>query len=174
MSQWTLLGLGAITSLLGGALACFVFDRLVRRWLGAPNPDAPRRRVPPWFTGTIERIFFTTLVVFDVSGYPVAMIVWLAAKMAATWTGRGTPRNDSEEEEAKRANDYRISSSITLMNGLVSMTFALIGGLIMHYALAPDDDSTDEQASFSLTIPAAPPCLYAHQGAGDTGRIALS
>jgi len=153
MSQWTQLGFGAITSLLGGALACFLFDKLVRRWLGAPKPDAPRRRVPSWFTGTIERIFFTTLVAFDVAGYPVAMIVWLAAKMAATWTGRGTPRNDTEEE-AKQANDYRISSSITLVNGLVSMMFALIGGLIMQYALAPDDDDSNEQASIHLTIPA--------------------
>src|SRR5579862_495308 len=160
MSQWTLLSIGAITSLGGGALACLLFDRLVRRWLGAPKPDAPRRRVPSWFTGTIERVFFTTLVALDVAGYPIAMIVWLAAKMAATWTGRGTPRSDSEEE-VKRANDYRSSSSITLLNGLVSMTFALIGGLIMQYALEPDDDSANEQASFTLTVPVAPPRLYA-------------
>lgn len=152
MSQWTLIWIGVATSLVGGAIGCSLFDKLVRRWLGAPKPEAPRRRMPAWLTGMIERIFFTILVTFDVSGYPIAMIVWLVAKMAATWTGRGTPRDDSEEE-VKRAHDYRISSSITLMNGLVSMIFALIGGLIMQYALSPaDDDLPDDRASIELRL----------------------
>ena len=154
MSQWTQLGLGAIASLGGGALACFLFDKLVRAWLHVPKPDTPSLRVPSWFTGTIERVFFTALVAFDVSGYPTAMIAWLVAKMAVTWTGRGTTRNDSEEE-AKRANDYRISSMITLLNGLVSMTFALIGGLITQYALSPEEENPDERASIILEIPSA-------------------
>ncbi len=158
MSQWTLIGAGVFTSLGLGALGCFLFDKWVRAWLGAPKPEAPRRRVPSWFTGTIERIFFTLLVAFDISGFPIAMIAWLAVKMAVTWSDRGTARNDSEEE-AKRADGYRISSSITLLNGLVSMTFALIGGLIIQYAISLDDDYPDERASISLAIPGAPPRL---------------
>jgi hypothetical protein len=154
MSDWTLLGLGAIASLGGGALACLLFDKVVRAWLHAPRPDMPRLRVPSWFTGTLERIFFTALVAFDVAGYPTAMIAWLVAKMAVTWTGRGAARNDSEEE-VKRASDYRLSSMITLLNGLVSMTFALAGGLIMQYALSPVEDNPDERASIILKNPAS-------------------
>jgi hypothetical protein len=152
MSQWTLLGIGAITSLGVGALACFLFDKFARAWLDAPEPDTPRLRVPGWLTGTIERIFFTTLVAFDISGYPTAMIGWLVAKMAVTWTGRGTPKTDAEAD-ANRADDYRISNLITLLNGLVSMTFALIGGLIIQYALSPEE-SSDQRASFTSTAPA--------------------
>ena len=155
MSQWTLIWIGAITSLAGGAIACALFDKVVRTWLGAPKPGTPRQRMPSWLAGTIERIFFTILVTFDVSGYAPAMILWLLVKMAVTWTGRGTARDDSEEE-AKRANDYRVSSSITLLNGLVSMIFALVGGLIIQYALEPADDEPDNHATFSMSIPDAP------------------
>jgi hypothetical protein len=139
MSQWMLIWIGVIVSLVGGAIACALFDKFAGTGQGASQPGAPGR-IPPWVAGTVERIFFTLLVAFDVSGYPIAMIAWLIAKLAAARIDRGTA--------------YRIPGSLTLLNGLISMTFALIGGVVMQYAMSPDDDSIDEHASFSMIVPA--------------------
>lgn len=87
--------------------------------------DVPGDLIPGSVTGFIERFFFTLLVAFDVSGTGVAMMGWISVKMASGWNTRA--RSDGEEW-AKAVG----KSFIALLAGLVSMTFALIGGLVIR------------------------------------------
>jgi len=65
-------------------------------------------------TGIIERVFFTVVVAFDVSGTATAMMGWIAIKMAAVWN----------------VSQPRAATIFTALGGLMSMFFALTGGLI--------------------------------------------
>lgn len=78
----------------------------------------PSKRLP-MITGVIERTFFTFIVAFDVSGGAIAMMAWLAAKMAVNWN------RVSVSDSATRG-----FSMTALQAGMVSLFFALIGGLI--------------------------------------------
>jgi hypothetical protein len=71
--------------------------------------------------GSIERLFFTTLVAFNVSGTATAMIAWIAIKMATDWQ-RILPRG------AKLW--VRSLAFSALLGNMISLLFALIGGLI--------------------------------------------
>jgi hypothetical protein len=73
----------------------------------------------PTITGIAERFFFTLIIAFDVSGGAVAMIAWLGAKMAVNWN-----RLSGENPVA------RGFSMTALQTGMVSLFFALLGGLI--------------------------------------------
>lgn len=75
--------------------------------------------VPAWLIGILERFFFTILIGAKVSGAAVAMMTWLLVKMASNWN-----KIISEEPDARV---YGISA---LAGGMMSMVFALIGGLI--------------------------------------------
>lgn len=72
-------------------------------------------------TGVIERTFFTILVADDVSGASVAMMGWLAVKMATNWN------RIPEDTWVGRA-----MSMTALQSGMVSLLFALVGGLIIR------------------------------------------
>lgn len=73
----------------------------------------------PVITGLVERTFFTLVIAFDVSGGAIAMIAWLGAKMAVNWN-----RLSGESAVA------RGFSMTALQTGMVSLFFALVGGLI--------------------------------------------
>ncbi len=77
------------------------------------------RIVPPWITGTAESVFFTTAVFFSMSGVLIAMMLWITLKMAAKWGARG--------DRTKGIHYVRLTA---LLGGLISMFFALVGGLI--------------------------------------------
>lgn len=76
------------------------------------------RVIPPWINGVVERLFFTVVVAFDFSAVTVGMVAWIAAKMAAHW---------NTKQQIENIEAIRFSA---LMAGLVSMLFAVIGGLI--------------------------------------------
>ena len=71
-------------------------------------------------TGTIERAVFTLLVAYNVSGTAVAMIVWLGLKTAIGW------------DEQLKTPPGRLHTFHRLFTGLVSLLFALMGGLFIH------------------------------------------
>lgn len=73
----------------------------------------------PLLTGLLERFFFTLVIAFNISGGAVAMFGWLGAKMAVNWN------RQSNNDAVSRA--YAMTA---LQSGLVSLLFALIGGLI--------------------------------------------
>jgi hypothetical protein len=86
------------------------------------HPVRPLPRVPPQLTGLVERFFFTVLVGLDTTGAAIIpivglMFVWLGLKMASNW-------NRPEQKDPTT----RASAFASLLAGLVSMMFALVGG----------------------------------------------
>lgn len=88
------------------------------------NEQSLNSDILPIWTGLIERFFFTLIVAFDISGAAVAMMGWLGAKMAVNWNRQpgDNPVN-------------RAFSMTALQTGVVSLLFALIGGLICRWRL---------------------------------------
>jgi hypothetical protein len=125
--------LGLFTSLVVGSWVTAFFLRRVRRRLdrlrglrgdSVPAPWHGVQDVPPGLTGVIERLFFTVVVAFNVPGAVVAMIAWLAVKMATDWNRPGTPTTAAGAMSA-------------LLGGMVSMLFAVAGGLICSGIFIP-------------------------------------
>jgi hypothetical protein len=55
------------------------------------------RRIPPDLTGTLERILFTLLIAFDISGTATAMIAWTGAKMLANWNSPEAAKDNPDD-----------------------------------------------------------------------------
>ena len=126
MKEWTI---GLVFSLVVGGITTWLFLKVLRLWLGIP--PKPRlsdgsKGVPPWLTGATERFFFTVLIGFNVPGAPTAMIGWLALKLATNW-------NHPDWKEKPNARTFALSA---LLGGLVSMFFALLGGLVCARTLS--------------------------------------
>ena len=85
--------------------------------------DIPDIYVSAPLIGIIERTFFTVLVAFDVSGTAIAMIGWVTLKLTQNW-----------HLLAKEPSIYgRSLAFITILGNIVSMFFALVGGLICRW-----------------------------------------
>jgi hypothetical protein len=94
------------------------------------------REVPAWLMGILERLFFTVLITFNISAAAAAVMGWLAIKMATDWnririiygdpTSGAVPRSLKAKDEAK----LRVFAVSGLLGSLLSMFFALVGGLI--------------------------------------------
>lgn len=116
-----ILGLGF--SLVVGHFAVELFLRQLRKYMALGEKPAlpdPLKRVPPWLTGGLERLFFTFLVAFGVSGTPAAMVGWLALKLATNW-------NHPDFKDSAQARAFAFSG---LVAGLLSMLMAFLGGKI--------------------------------------------
>jgi hypothetical protein len=111
IARWSL---GLAVSLVVGGIVTHLFVRCLRRRINTVNSEATG--VSPWLTGMIERLFFTVVVAFDVSGTATAMMGWLAVKMASNWNRLGVVDPPG--------------AFSALLAGLVSLLFALVGGLI--------------------------------------------
>ena len=120
---------GLLLSLVVGGVASWAFLKVLRWWLGVPSKlrlADGSRGIPPWLTGVIERLFFTVLVGLAISGAPAAMIGWLALKLATNW-------NHPDWKDKANARTFALSA---LLGGLVSMFFALLGGLVCSRTLS--------------------------------------
>ncbi|VVP26484.1 hypothetical protein PS862_04133 [Pseudomonas fluorescens] len=118
--EWVI---GLMLSLVGGGIVCWIFLKALRWWLGdSPKPRLSEgsKGVPPWITGVIERLFFTILIGLEVSAGPTAMIGWLGLKLATNW-------NHPDWKGKPNARTHALSA---LLGGLISMLFAMLGGLI--------------------------------------------
>ena len=117
MTRWIA---GLVFSLGIGHIAIWLFLRWLQRWLGDTPGDKGGKRVPDWVTGSIERLFFTILVgANDASGVPALMLGWLALKLATNWN-----------HPIHKDPELRPFAIRALLAGLLSMMFALVGGLI--------------------------------------------
>lgn len=92
-----------------------------REWV-VPPEQTERIPIQPILIGILERIFFTVLVAFAVSGVATAMIVWVGAKMASGWN-----RIVGGGETWRRMLAFN-----GLMSSLISLLFAVVGGLIAN------------------------------------------
>ena len=114
---------GLVFSVVVGSVVTRVFLTVLRRYErlgGDSDGNSDSRPVPPWLTGALERSFFTVIVALNISGAAVAMIGWLTLKMVTNWNRPGPPRDVTQVRWAFSA----------LLGGLVSMFFAVIGGVI--------------------------------------------
>jgi len=109
---------GFAVSLVLGAFATRKFLKIIRGEIEYKEPEY--KVVPTWILGLVEGTFFTFAVAFDLSGVVVGMIGWIAAKMAAHW-------NTKTEQTTPNIEAVRFSS---LLGSMVSLLFAMIGGLI--------------------------------------------
>jgi hypothetical protein len=119
--------LGLIVSLAIGHGVLKWLHRWLHDRIGIEDQDHP---VPPWLTGLVERFVFFLLVAFDMPATPVTMMAWLGIKMAANWN-RSDSTPPDEEAETKRAQGATAAAVL----GLLSMGFALMGGLLFRYAM---------------------------------------
>ena len=87
-----------------------------------------------YVAGIVERLFFITIVVFDVSGAAGAMITWVVVKMATNWhvIAKGASSNDED------AFAYRRLAFCSLHSSLFSMLLAVVGGLVIKKIIAMD------------------------------------
>jgi len=121
---------GFLVSVGFGAMAIQAGLSCLRQWItqkakdeNIPIPEAYLRElyIPGWLIGIIERVTFTFLVAFDVSGTAAAMFAWVALKMATDWNRL------TADVESIGARSLGLS---TLVGDIVSLLFALVGGLI--------------------------------------------
>ena len=137
--RW-LVGLGF--SLGVGHVAVDQFLKRLRHYMKLgpkPGQGSETQAVPSWLMGVGERFFFTFAVAFNVSGASVAMIGWLGLKLAANWSRPGreaTQEGLDPQESVLRVVRWSLSAAIA---GLLSMTFALLGGLICNSTIWPLD-----------------------------------
>ena len=113
---------GLLVAIVVGHIVTGIFLYTVRGVLGfgSKPKDKTTKRVPPWLTGCVERLVFAVFVGLDISGTAPAMIGWLAIKMATNWN-----RKDMETVTASRPFSFS-----ALLAGLISMLFAVLGGMI--------------------------------------------
>lgn len=96
----------------------------LRKTLSLPEKPAgggTGKPVPGWLTGIIERLFFMIVVAVNVAAAPSAMIGWLALKLATNWN----------HPDWKDTPDARTHAFCALLAGLISMMFAMAGGLLI-------------------------------------------
>jgi len=116
--KW-IIGLGF--SLAVGHYCTKLFLKWLRNKYKVEKPEG-EKSVPPWLTGLIERLFFTIAVAFAPLAAVTAMMAWLGIKTATHW---------ARAHEIREGSDSRFLVFSSLLAGLVSMLFALIGGLII-------------------------------------------
>ena len=109
---------GLFFALVIGNLLTKLFLKIIRKNIGYKKPNY--KVVSPTILGIVEGAFFTVAVAFELPGVIVAMIAWVAAKMAAHW---GT----KSEKDVENIEAVRFSA---LLGSMSSMFFAMIGGLI--------------------------------------------
>ena len=115
--------IGLVVSLVAGGAAAWL---VLRVWRRLPEEGGRGDGVPAWVMGLGERLFFTLAIAFQVPGAAVAMMAWLTVKMLTNWN---RPISADGQNAAEVTTHIRRAMA-SLFAGLVSLTFALIGGLI--------------------------------------------
>jgi hypothetical protein len=106
----------AVSLAIGGLFTGWFLGQL-RSYLNIAKPAG--RDVPNWLIGISERLFFTVLVAFSISGTAIAMIGWITVKVIPNW-----------ELYIKHGTSNKPLVWSSLLASLCSLFFALIGGLI--------------------------------------------
>jgi len=98
-----------------------VYDRYLEKYACRPS-EKEFNPVPisPGLQGYIERLFFTVMFGFGVSGTPIAMMAWLGVKMLTNLNRRDLPEHEIVRSRALTG----------FLGATGSLFFALIGGLL--------------------------------------------
>lgn len=104
-----------------GGIVTGSFLHLLRKRLGVDiatideNPQLSK--VPRSLVGIIERLFFAIAVAFNLSGIIIGMIGWITVKMVSNWN-------------RPELGNHPTGAFTALLGNMVSMLFAMVGGLI--------------------------------------------
>jgi hypothetical protein len=119
---WTVTGLRLIRN--------HVYSKTLKRKEKIDNIYVDSLAVSGWQVGMIERVFFGALVTFDISATAAGMVTWILVKMATDWNRiLGQCQN---EDSMYGARSLAFGS---LLAGMISLFFALIGGIICRRAV---------------------------------------
>ncbi len=130
----TLWAVGFYFSLVIGHVVGWALLRTLRR--GESSPLALSPNVPGWALGLIERLVFTMAIAvnFSPNGMAVGVAGWIGLKMAVGWSeGRNL------QDEKFRKWKHRAFSA--LLGSLVSMAFAVMGGMICRLEITASETS---------------------------------
>jgi hypothetical protein len=127
-ATWTI-GLVVVSLLLGSVVSWLVWKALhsftistarSKRW---PFEEADAEKIPfyAFLAGILERLFFTILVAFGGAAIAPALVLWMIAKMTTGWN-----------RITKPGVFYRMLAFSGLISSLISMIFAVLGGLIAN------------------------------------------
>jgi hypothetical protein len=72
-------------------------------------------------------------VTVNAAGYATAMVAWLALKLATSWTWKELEEVKDQEFSAKHVTHHSMRKSriVSALTGMLSMTCALIAGLLI-------------------------------------------
>lgn len=117
--------LGLLVSLGLGHIVVDQFHTRLTKGTGLPEkPAGPH--VANWLTGFVERLFFTLVIGLGAgTAAPAVMIGWLGLKLATNWN----------HPDFKGNPEARAFAFVALLTGLLSMTFAWLGGTVCARAL---------------------------------------
>ena len=97
------------------------------------EPDPWKGAVPSWLTGIGERVFFTVLIgVAGIEPIAAPMIGWLGIKLAVNWRRRDA---DNALDRQKELRVIIRHSQVSTYASLVSLSFAVLGGLMIDHGL---------------------------------------
>jgi len=116
---------------LGGGhyITDYLLHMIREKYVDYEDPDLGKTAIPEWLIGIIERLFFTILVAFNVSGTAIAMLGWITLKMT---TNLHYLKADEKGKEVPLGKRMMMFSG--LLGGMISMFCALIGGLMIRYS----------------------------------------
>ncbi len=118
-------------SLIVGSFVSFLVWLALRRWFNVtvqrlkwqvPPQAVGRIPVQPILIGILERLFFTILIAFNIPAVAGGLVTWILVKMVSGWN-RFTGSDDLWR---------RMLAFNALINNIVSLLFAVIGGLIAN------------------------------------------
>lgn len=125
-------GLGLVSLVLGSLVSYLVWNALhgyfsylnrSKHW-NLSNEFITTVKPFPVLIGISERLFFTLLVAFQVTGVAGGIIAWIGVKMAVGWGAVKEGRTP-----------HRALAFTGLLSSLVSLLFAVVGGLICNGAI---------------------------------------
>jgi hypothetical protein len=102
------------------------FIWFARVWSRLPRKRDPKDvGVPPWLTGTFERLLAYTVFFLAVSEAYTILMAWIVAKLASNWQ-----RRSIAGLTAKREREIRVQSLIALLAGTFSVAIGAAAGAI--------------------------------------------
>jgi hypothetical protein len=117
-------------SLIVGSIVCwlaskklrlFIFETAKARGWHYDKEDTEIIPFYPFLIGVLERLFFTLLVAFGGTAVAPAIVLWMIVKMTTGWN-----------RITKTGTFYRMLAFTGLMVSLISMLFAVLGGLVAN------------------------------------------
>ena len=110
----------------------YVYSQALKRKEKIEDIYVDSLAVPGWMVGMIERAFFGALVAFNISATAAGMVTWILVKMATDWHRILGSSNQSKDA----MYGPRSLAFGSLLAGMISLFFALMGGMVCRKFLS--------------------------------------